>query len=354
MGIEIIKDSRGREHMVFEEEKFIDDSLMGDKTEDFETQLPVLIKNGVTELTIVDENLSKNKKRILKIINLLAQKAPDLFVSILVDASVIDREVAAAATQIFISFDIPLVCQTKGGKILFDKKFYANKARVLNDFGLVFGFQLTYGIVAGDTLKAFTDRLDFAIQQYPNHLDFPQTEKDAEGFEPQVTGIFSAKDIRYCRDMAFAARTFYSSGRAVPWFLSVLKPLKIYPSKFFADFAEWQRCNNCDFKSGYLPEGEKHQSIEKMQLLFLNMKCEEKNCTELEVAVGDIIKINGAMSRLVGESEESVIETSYHPEDLLSPEACDLAAFVENVYMEPCKVRIFLDDEGPNFELQNS
>lgn len=321
---------------------------------EIESQIAHLSEKGITEFSVHDDSISRDKRRVLKILNLVAQQAPEVFLTIRVNAQIIDREVAAAATQLFCSFDIPLECTEKGGKILFDKKFYANKARVLNDFGLVFGFQLTYGIVAGDTLKAFSDRLDFAVQQYPNHLDFPQTEKDAEGFEPQVTGIFSAKDIRYCRDMAFAARTFYSSGRAVPWFLSVLKPLKIYPSKFFADFAEWQRCNNCDFKSGYLPEGEKHQSIEKMQLLFLNMKCEEKNCTELEVAVGDIIKINGAMSRLVGESEESVIETSYHPEDLLSPEACDLTAFVENVYMEPCKVRIFLDDEGPNFELQNS
>lgn len=321
---------------------------------EIESQIGHLTEKEITEFSIHDDSIAKDKRRVLKILNLVAQQAPAVFLTIRVKAEVIDREVALAAAQIFCSFDIPLECTEKGGKVLFDKKFYASKARILNDYGLVFGFHLSYGTVAGDTLKAFTDRLDFAVQQYPNHLDFPQTEKESDGMEPQVTGIFSAKDIRYCRDVAFAARTFYSSGRAVPWFLSVLKPLKIYPSKFFADFAEWQRCNNCDFKSGFTPEAEKHLAIEKMQILFLSEKYEEKKCRELEVAVNDVIRINGAMARLAGEGEESVIETSYHPEDLLSLEACDLVGFAENVYMEPCKVRIFLDGEGPNFELQNS
>lgn len=317
---------------------------------EIETQIAHLREKEITEFSIHDESIAKDKRRILKILNLVAQQAPDVFVSILADASVIDKEVVSAASQIFCSFDIPLNCTSKGGKLLFDKKFYANKARLLNDFGLVFGFQLTYGTQEGDTLKQFMERLDFAAQQYPNHIDFPQLETE---IETPVTGIFSAKDIRYCRDIAFSCKTFYSSGRAVPWFLSVLKPLRIYPSRFFADFAEWQRCNNCDFKSGFNPDAEQHINIEKMQLLFLEEKYEEKKCRGLEAVLNDIVKINGAISRLVGENEEAVIETSYHPEDLLSPEACDILSFAENVCMEPCKFRIFLDDEGPNFELQN-
>lgn len=320
---------------------------------ELDSQLPVLLKNGVTEITIHDDAVAKDKKRILKLINLIGQKAPDLFVSIQIDASVIDRDVVNAAAQVFCSFDIPLVPTEKCGKILFDKKFYANKAKLLNDYGLVFGFYLTYADCPGDSLKAFMDRLDFAINQYPNHVDFPQTEgiaPDGSG-EPAVTGTFSAKDIRYARDVAFACRTFYSAGRAVPWFLSVLKPLRIYPSRFFADFAEWQRCNNCDFKSGYVPEAEKHIAIEKMQLLFLDVKYEEKNCGGMETVVRDIVALNGAMSRLAGEGEESVVETSYNPDDLLGPESMDIVSFCENVCMEECKVKLFFGDEGPDYQI---
>ena len=214
----------------------------------------------------------------------------------------------------------------------------------------------------GDNLKAFLERLDFAVAQYPNHLDFPQTQKiipenydnaDYSDIEPKTTGIFSAKEIRYARDVSFACSTFYTLGRAVPWFLTVLKPLRIYPSAFFADFAEWQRCNNCDYKSGFEPENESHKSLEKMQLLFLEEKYEEKGCHEYFTAVKDFVVLNGAMSRLVAEGEESVVETSYNPDDIFSPEACDLQSFCENVCMENCRVRIFATDDGPDYEILN-
>ncbi len=321
------------------------------KSSELEAQIETLSQKGITEFSIHDTSVAKDKKRLLKIINLVARFAPDVFVSVLADASIIDREVAAAATQIFCSFDIPLEVQSKGGKILFDKKFYSAKARLLNDFGLVFGFQLTYAQVPGDSLKLFLDRLDFAVQQYPNHIDFAQTMNSEEEKTAKVTGFFSAQDIRYARDVAFSCRSFYTSGRAVPWFLSVLKPLRIYASRFFADFAEWQRCNNCDYKSGFVPEEVTHKEIEKMQMLFLEQKYEEKGQHSLIPLVKDIVALNGAMSRLAGESEESTVVTSYNPDDLLSEEATDLTAFCENVCMEECKVRIYADEEGPSYEV---
>ncbi|SEQ40489.1 hypothetical protein SAMN04487977_104134 [Treponema bryantii] len=320
------------------------------KAEELEAQISHLTEKGITELSVTDEKVSRDKNKLLRLMKLVAQHAPQVFVSFLTEASVIDREVIAAASNIFCSFDIPLVCTEKGGHLLFDKKFYANKARLLNEAGLVFGFHLTYATVPGDSQKLFMERLDFAVQQYPNHIDFPQTEN--EEVEAKVSGTFSAADIRYCRDTAFACRTFYTAGRAVPWFLSILKPLRIYPSRFFSDFAEWQRVNNCSYKSGFVPEAENHKSIEKMQLLFLDEKYEEKHCHNLITLMHDIVVINGAMSRLAGEGEESEIETSYHPDDLLGPEACDLTAFAEDVCMEQCRVKIFSNGEYPDYEIK--
>ena len=321
------------------------------KSSELETQIATLQEKGITEFSIHDEAVSKDKRRVLKLINLVAQQAPDVFLSILTDASVIDREVAAAATQIFCSFDIPLLVQSKGGKLLFDKKFYSNKARLLNDFGLVFGFHLTYAQEEGDSLKLFLDRLDFAVEQYPNHIDFPQTMNTDEEKTARVTGFFSAQDIRYARDVSFACRTFYTSGRAVPWFLSVLKPLRIYSSRFFADFAEWQRCNNCDYKSGFVPEAVPHKEIEKMQVLFLEQKYEEKGQHALIPLIKDIVALNGAMSRVAGEGEETDLVTSYNPDDLLSEETMNLVAFCENVCMEESHIRVFAGEEGPVYEV---
>ena len=317
---------------------------------EFEAQIPTFKSKGITEFAIHDSALANDKQKLLKIIRLIEKDAPDLFVSILINAATLDREVISAAQNIFCSFDIPLECSEKGGPLLFDKKFYAAKARLLNDAGLVFGFQLSYAALPGDTLKLFMERLDFAVQQYPNHIDFPQTESNE--YEAKVTGTFSAQDIRYCRETAFACRTFYTAGRAVPWFLSILKPLRIYPSRFFSDFAEWQRVNNCSYKSGFVPESENHKSIEKMQLLFLDEKYEEKHCHDLITLMHDIVAVNGAMSRLAGESEESELETSYHPDDLLGPEFADLITFAENVCMEHCKITIFYNGEYPDYKVQ--
>lgn len=323
------------------------------KTSEIESQIKTLNEKGITEFCIHDSEIAKNKAKVLNILKLFLQNAPDVFVSFLIDASILDKEIVNLASSLFVSFEISLNCTQKGDKLLFDKKFYANKAKLLNDAGLVFGFSLTYALFAGDSLKSFLERLDFAVQQYPNHIDFPQTEAnlDDSDFSPKVSGFFSAKDIRRARDISFACRTFYSSGRAVSWFLSVLRPLKIYPSRFFEDFAEWQLCNNCDYKSGFIPENENHLSIEKMQLLFLEQKYEEKNCHEQKTAVQDIVRINGAFSRLVGDNKESTLETSYNPDDLFSEEAFDITAFSENVCMEHCKIKLFFNNGEADYQL---
>lgn len=325
------------------------------KSDEIEDQISALTEKGITEFTIHDQAIAKDKKRLIKIINLIARYAADVYVNIYVDASVIDRDLVSAASQLFLSFDIPLNCQEKGGKILFDKKFYSNKAKLLNDFGIVFGFYLNYAILPGDSMKAFMERLDFALRQYPNHIDFPQLEANSEDdrISPKATGTFSPQDIRYCRDLSFSCATFYTAGRAVPWFLTLLKPLRIYPSVFLADFAEWQHCNNCDFKSGFDPQKESHKSIEKMQLLFLEEKFEEKHASEYKTLVEDIVHLNGAMARLAGEGQESVVEVSYNPDDIFSQEIFDLESFVENVCMMNCKVRIFASQEGPDYEILN-
>ena len=297
-----------------------------------------------------------NKDELLLQIKSERRQNENLFSSFFVDASCIDNSVCREAARIYCSFDIPLNPSLKGDKLLFDKKSYASKANLLNSSALVFGFCLYYAKDKGDTFKLFTDRFDFAFNQYPNHVDFPQFDSvPGDEDEPKVTGIFSAQDIRKARDLSFAARTFYSCGRAVPWLLSILKPLRISPSAFFQDFSEWQRVNNCDYKSGFNPEKEKHKDIEKMQLLFLEQKYEEKEKSEMFTLVSDIVKLNGAMSRLCDDSSsktsEYILETSYNPDDLFSEEVLNLEYFFENVCMEECHIRLFVNQDGPDYEI---
>ena len=144
------------------------------------------------------------------------------------------------------------------------------------------------------------------------------------------------------KETAFAASVFYTYGRAVTWFLAVLAPLKMTPSKFFQDFAEWQNHNNCSFSSDWKPEQAKHTEIEKMQLAFLKFKYEEKNKPQLFEVVSNVVRLNGAFSRCFGEGEESRLELTYNPDELLSGAAMDIQSFFDNAFMENSTVKVYM------------
>ncbi len=320
--------------------------------EELERRLHEFAQKGITELVVHDPALSRDRGRLLHFIQAVENHAPDLYVTLPVEAPVLDKDVCRAAQNIFCSLDIPLCGESRktehGAIYLLDKKVYAKKADMLNAAGLVFGFDMDWAAVPGDSLKLFRERLDFALSLYPNHIDFVQLEG---GDEVRPTGTFSSQDIKYARDLAFACKTFYCCGRAVPWFLPVLAPLKIQSSRFLADFAEWQRCNNCSSASGFDPAQAPHEDIERMQLSFLGMKYEEKHKEPLFQVARDIVRLNGAFARCTGEGEECELAVSYSPDDLLSPESLHLTSFAENVLLEPCRVKVFCGADGPDYRI---
>lgn len=308
--------------------------------------LPEFSQQGITELSVSDKSFSHDRDALLSLASAVKRHCPQLFVSVLVSPEILDRTLINALEEICCSLEIPLTGTQRNGTLLLDKKFYSSKAHLLNDAGLVFGFDMEWGMRSGDTFKLFRDRLDFALSLYPNHIDFAQLEAVPYA-EPKPTGIYSSKDLDFSRGMAFACKTFYSCGRAVPWFETVRQALKISATSFFADFEEFQLCNNCSFEAGFVPEAADFVTMQKLQLLFLQQKFEEKNRSHLFAAVKDLVTVNGAFSCMADEGAECVVETSYHPDDLLSPAACDIAAFCETVPMEPCTVQVFEAPDGP-------
>ena len=312
--------------------------------------LPTFYQKGITELTVNDLKFSSDKEGILRLVKEIKKHCPDLFLSLLIDPKIIDRALVDSLSEIYCSLEIPVCGTEKNGNLLFDKKFYSGKASLLNEAGLVFGFNMAWGMQKGDTFKMFRDRLDFAASLYPNHIDFEQLEKTPYE-DPKPTGVYSSKDMDFSRGMAFACKVFYSQGRAVPWFNSVLQALKINASSFFADFEEFQQCNNCSFEVEFDGDEAGHKAVEKLQLMFLSQKFEEKSKIHLFAAVNDIVKINGAFSRCSSDGTEEDVELSYNPEDLLSPYSLNIADFVENVAMESTEIKIFDTDEGPDFKI---
>lgn len=326
---------------------------------DLDSQLASFSQKGITRFSLHEGVFSRDRNSLKNFLSKAKKYIPEVFISIPVEAEVIDCEIVALCKDLFCSLDIFFRADEIAKKIgeknspksaaFFDKKLFSKKAALLNDADLVFGFLADFAVSPRDSIKFFRERLDFAMTLYPNHIEFPQIYSDER--EEKCTATFSSQDISYAQRLAFAAEIFYSCGRAVPWFNSVLKTLKISPSNFFSDFAEWQICNNCGFKSREKVAALSHKEIEKMQLLFLEEKYDEKNLRHVFPAVRDVVLLNGAFSRLAGEGEECSLELSFNPDDLLSPAAMDLSAFCENICMEKCRVKIFAGDEGPDYKI---
>lgn len=333
--------------------------------ENLEDALKTFAQKKITEFYVHDEKLASDKKLLIHFLKSALREAPDVYYNIRINADIIDNEVIQNALELFCSFEITLTesknnIEQKDKKVfLFDKKLYSKKAALLNNAGVVFGFDLDFALSHGDSFKAFRDRVDFALTLYPNHIDFPQLESD--GFQKggdqnenllkeKCTGTYSSQDISYSKKIAAAVKIFYTLGRAVPWFNIVLNPLKIAPSKFFSDFAEWLECNNVPLFNSDKNEKLSHREIEKMQLLFLEMKFEEKHKEHLFVIAHDIVSLYGAFSRVDQENEETVLNLSFNPDDLLSPASLNLASFSDNVCMEECRIKVYAGEQAPEYD----
>lgn len=301
-----------------------------------EKELASLEKEKIRQVRVSQKSITGNKQKLLRFISLAEKIAPEVLYQFEIPLSMIDRDTVAAFSSIYSSLDIEFESVEQN----FSKNL-SKKANLLNEAGLIFGFVVNLKDIS---IKSFKSYVDFMILQYPNHINFV-----TENLKP--TNVLSTQDIKTVENLCFAIECFYTFGRAVPWFLSVLNPLRIKSSVLLSDFAEWQRCNNCSLKSGFNPKSEHHLVIEKMLLSFLKFKYEEKKLFHAFPVAEDLIKLNGAFARACGEGEETILDLSYSPEDLFSPYSQDILAFSEEVCMEACSVKVFNTSDGPDFKL---
>ena len=300
-----------------------------------EKELASLGKEKIRQVRVSQKSITENKQKLLRFVSLAEKIAPEVLYQFEIPLSMIDRETVAAFSSIYSSLDIEF--DSVEGNF---SKNLSKKANLLNEAGLIFGFVINLKDIS---IKSFKSYVDFMILQYPNHINFV-----TENLKP--TNVLSTQDIKTVENLCFAIECFYTFGRAVPWFLSVVNPLRIKPSVFLSDFAEWQRCNNCSLKSGFNPKSEHHLVIEKMLLSFLKFKYEEKKLFHAFPVVEDLGKLQGAFARACGEGEDTVLDLSYSPEDLFSPYSQDILAFSEEVCMEACSVKVFNTEEGPDLK----
>ncbi|MCQ2576556.1 MAG: DUF4080 domain-containing protein [Treponema sp.] len=326
--------------------------------ERIESELKLFAQKKVPQVFVLDPTYNASKKRAIDLINLIAKYTPDTFYYFEARGEFIDRELAHAFTKITCALQLGL--QSSNEEILklvnrpFDKKKFVKNIGYLNEEGVTFGLDLIYGL-PGETLKGFMEGIDFAMGLYPNNLELfclsvlPGTdlydrakELNLE-WEPNPpyhvirTDKISPSEIAEAGNLSRACTYFYNDGRAVPWFNTICRSLKIRPSQFFRQFAEYgQKLKVYDGECT-------HSNIEKVQIDFVSKLYKDKHQEKILKAAVDLIRFNGALSRTQDTGKSETVALNYNSEYLASEYATDLQFFVQNIPPQPNTVETFMN-----------
>ena len=362
--------------------------------ERIEKELKLFAEKDVPQVFVLDPTYNANKERALSLLKMMAKITPNTFYYFEARAEFIDRQIAKAFTKLPCAVQFGL--QSSDEEVLkkvnrsFNKAQFVKNINILNQEGVIFGFDLIYGL-PGDNLSGFCNSIDFALNLMPNNLELfclsvlPGTDlfDDAKGyglvFQEEApyhvieTPGFSKADMGSASKIAAACNVFYNQGRAVPWFASLMKALQVKPSKFFKDFIAWYESKKCNFapkNRNKLSIEElslacvSHKEVEKLQLDFLrdfldggsssgktgknSVKSSGKTGKKqyLLPTVENLIRFNGAISRVTADGTKEKLSLAFHPDDLASPYAADMVFFAKNCGRFGCEVAIEMGSQG--------
>ena len=363
--------------------------------ERIEKELKLFAEKDVPQVFVLDPTYNANKERALSLLKMMAKITPNTFYYFEARAEFIDRQIAKAFTKLPCAVQFGL--QSSDEEVLkkvnrsFNKAQFVKNINILNQEGVIFGFDLIYGL-PGDNLSGFCNSIDFALNLMPNNLELfclsvlPGTDlfdvakgyglvfQEEAPYHVIETPGFSKADMGSASKIAAACNVFYNQGRAVPWFTSLMKALQIKPSKFFKDFIAWYESKKCDFapKNGKKLSIEElslacvsHKEVEKLQLDFLRDyldggfsfgKVDENSSVKssgktgkkqyLLPTVENLIRFNGAISRVTADGTKEKLSLAFHPDDLASPYAADMVFFAKNCGRFSCDVAIEMGSQG--------
>ena len=335
-----------------------------------EKELELFEKEKISQVFVLDPTYNASKKRALELLKIIEKKANGIFFYFEARAEFIDRELAKAFTKIPCALQFGL--QSADPEILrhvnrsLNKKLFTKNIAILNEEGVIFGFDLIYGLPK-DNLEGFKKSMDFALSLYPNNLEtfrlsvLPGTSLFETAHELGLeflsespynvikSDTFSAENLAKAEQLSHACNIFYNQGRAVPWFNSIVQAFHEKPSSLIENFSKF--LENIGIDSKKLDEEFKpHKDIEKLQLEFLEKEFNKRNRQNLLTAAKNIVMLNGAISRVQDEGKEEIISLSYHPDDLASQYATDIQFFAKNCRKFKCNVKIFMTKNGPDWK----
>ncbi len=323
--------------------------------ERIDKELELFAQKKVPQVFVLDPTYNANKERALALLKKIARITPDTFYYFEARAEFIDHQLAKAFTKIPCALQIGL--QSADENVLrkvnrpFNKKLFVKNIGILNQEGVTFGLDLIYGL-PGETFASFCAGINFAASLYPNNLEIfclsvlPGTDLFDRAQELNLTfettppyniiktDKFSPQDKTKAQQLAQACTYFYNDGRAVPWFLTICRSLKIKPVDFFKTFYDFAKKNNITLDCC------EHKTIEENQIKFLTSLYKQRQLDRYTKAATDIIRFNGAISRKTATGISEKIKLTYPPEYIDSQYSLDLDFFVKNVRPKPCEIKI--------------
>lgn len=309
------------------------------KSQDFSAKelqegLGSFFSKGFSYIRVNDTSITENKKLFLDFLKNIAKKEPDVLFEFLVSIEILEKDILQALLNI-------------GATILIDyntnnKKLFAKRIRQLNENSLSFGFIVLVDKEKAKSRKNLFHILEEIVNYYPNHVYFQYAE--------DFSTLLTEKDSLFIQNILAVFELFYTEGRAVPWFKSLLLSLKISSFAFISDFYEWLISNNYieidTIEMPFYP----FEKILKMQLQFVHFKLEEKKLRFLFPVIEDILRLHAAFSQVLIEGEEKTLDLHYHPEDILN-QGVHFLDFYEKICVENTTIRIYLTEEGIDYAI---
>jgi len=335
-------------------------------------ELELFTRHQVNQVWILDSTFNAPPERGKQLLRLLRQHAPQLHYHLEARAELLDPETIELLSQLNCSVQLGLQTTTPAAlKVLhrsFDQQRFDHVCRLLNQHGVTFGIDLIYAL-PGDTHEGFVKSLDYALSQRPNQLDIfplavlPGTElfKHREAlkiraqhhppYQVEMLNDYPPRDIRLSRELAEACDLFYTRGRAVGFFSSLLEVCNLSGSALLNAFSSWLQAR-LEASAPVRPDWSSDELLQ-LQLDFARHQLSACDQEHLAPALCDLIRFHfhyaetllGAETpataqpvpeNLVNETFHCVpslrlVDFHYEIQDLLDMEAngLDLEAFVD-------------------------
>ncbi len=312
--------------------------------ERIEKELDYIIEKGVIDVFVLDPTFNIDKKRTIKILHLIRDKAPHIHFTFEIRAELIDEDIAIAFSEIFCSLQIglqsihPNVLKTVNR--VFNKELFKEKITILEKLGLVYGLDLIIGL-PNDNVELFKESLDFTVFCKPSNIDIfllsllPGTKLYDQVNKYNITyhhdspytliesPTYSKIDIKYALKIKKGCDLFYTKGESVMFIKVICDAFNLRPSTLFELFYDY-----IDYKYGI--DNSDSIDIFTLQDEFIKELIKKNNASYLEKALLSFIEMHQGLSYYLDEFISPILSLSYYPNKLSELDVINIKEFVQN------------------------